>query len=83
MMRAALLSAAALLLAAPAAAQGLDLSRGGPISVLADDGIEWRQTEKQVVARGNARATREGVTVTADRLTAWYRPKPGAAPQPG
>ena len=56
-------------------AQALDLSRGGPIAITAEDGIEWRQVEQQVIARGNARAVRENVTVTADRLIAWYRKK--------
>jgi lipopolysaccharide export system protein LptA len=67
-----------LLAAGPAAAQQLDLSHGGPIAITASDGIEWRQAEQQVIARGNAQAVRGGVTVTADRLTAWYRKKPGA-----
>jgi lipopolysaccharide export system protein LptA len=35
-----------------------------------------------VIARGNARAVRQNVTVTADRLIAFYRPKNGQAPQP-
>lgn len=59
----------------PALGQGLDLSQGGPIAVTAQDGIEWRQAEQQVIARGNARAQRGNVTVTADRLIAWYRKK--------
>jgi lipopolysaccharide export system protein LptA len=59
----------------PARAQGLDLSQGGPIAVTARDGIEWRQAEQQVIARGNAKAQRDNVTVTADRLIAWYRKK--------
>lgn len=62
------------LLAGPAAAQGIDLSQGGPVDVTADDGIEWRQGEQVVIARGNARAIRGGVTVNADRLLARYRP---------
>jgi lipopolysaccharide export system protein LptA len=71
---------AALALAPSAAcAQGLDFSRGGPIQVTARDGIEWRQDEQRVIARGEARATRDKVTITADRLIAWYRKKPGAA----
>jgi len=56
-------------------AQQLDLTRGGPIDITAQDGIEWRQAERKVVARGDAKAVRGGVTVTADRLTAWYRKK--------
>ncbi|HST75256.1 MAG TPA: LptA/OstA family protein [Acetobacteraceae bacterium] len=62
-----------------ARAQQLDLSHGGPIAVTASDGIEWRQNEQEVIARGNARAVRGDVTVTADRLIAHYRKKPGAA----
>jgi lipopolysaccharide export system protein LptA len=71
------------LLTTPAVAQQLDLTHGGPIDITASDGIEWRQAEQQVIARGNAKAIRGQVTVTADRLTAWYR-KRGAAgsPQP-
>ncbi len=72
---------AVLLSPLPALAQGLDLSQGGPIAVTAQDGIEWRQVEQQVIARGNARAQRDKVTVTADRLIAWYRKKAdGTAP---
>jgi lipopolysaccharide export system protein LptA len=65
---------------APARAQQLDLSHGGPIAITATDGIEWRQNQREVVARGNARAVRQTVTVTADQLIAYYRPKNGAAP---
>ncbi len=68
-----------LVVPAAAAAQALDLSQGGPIAITAQDGIEWRQVEQQVIARGNARAVRENVTVTADRLIAWYRKKGGPA----
>ncbi|MGC8476364.1 MAG: LptA/OstA family protein [Acetobacteraceae bacterium] len=61
-----------------AAAQGIDLSQGGPIAITASDGITWLRAQKEVIARGNARAVRQNVTVTADTLTAWYRPAPGA-----
>ncbi len=70
------LAAAAL---APARAQQLDLTHGGPIDITARDGIEWRQAEREVIARGDARAIRDNVTVTADVLTAWYRKKADAA----
>ena len=62
-------------LAVPARAQQLDLTHGGPIDITARDGLEWRQNEKEVIARGDARAIRANVTVTADTLTAWYRKK--------
>jgi lipopolysaccharide export system protein LptA len=64
----------------PARAQQLDLSHGGPIAITATDGIEWRQNQREVIARGNARAVRQTVTVTADQLIAYYRPKNGTAP---
>jgi len=68
---------------APAFAQQLDFSHGGPIGITASNGIEWRQKEQEVIAQGNARAVRGNVTVTADRLVAWYRKKGGgAAAQP-
>jgi lipopolysaccharide export system protein LptA len=65
---------------APAPGQGVDLSRGGPVDITATDGIEWRQAEQVVIARGQARAIRDGVTVEADRLLARYRPPAGRTP---
>jgi lipopolysaccharide export system protein LptA len=72
----------ALLLAAPWAvvAQTIDLSQGGPVDITANDGIEWRQAQQVVVARGGARAERAGTAVDAARLLARYRPQGGAAP---
>jgi lipopolysaccharide export system protein LptA len=59
-----------------AAAQGL-MSKGGnqPLTINADDGIEWLREEKKYTARGNARATRDGATLFADLLTAYYHDK--------
>ena len=56
--------------AGPAGAQDIDMSKGGPIDVTSRDGMEWRQNEMMVVARGDARAVRGTVTVTADTLIA-------------
>jgi lipopolysaccharide export system protein LptA len=68
---------------APSAwSQGIDLTQGGPIQITSRDGIEWRQAEQVVIAKGDAKAVRGNVTVTADRLYAWYRRKGDtAAPQ--
>jgi lipopolysaccharide export system protein LptA len=44
-----------------------------PIEIFAEDGIEWRQEQSVVVARGNARAIRGEIEVTADTLSAYYR----------
>jgi lipopolysaccharide export system protein LptA len=74
-----LLAVALLTAAAPEAAAQL-LQGGGddqvPITVEADQGIEWIRDSKTYVARGNARATRADTRVTADTLTARYREKP-------
>jgi lipopolysaccharide export system protein LptA len=61
-------------------ADGIDLTQGGPIQITSQDGIEWRQAEQVVIAKGDAKAVRGTVTVTADRLLAWYRHKGDAAP---
>jgi lipopolysaccharide export system protein LptA len=66
------------LLAGAAWAQTVDLNQGGPIEVTARDGMEWRQNEQLVIARGAARAVRGGVTIDSDLLLARYRPRGGA-----
>ncbi len=66
------------LLAGAAWAQAVDLNQGGPIEVTARDGMEWRQNEQLVIARGAARAVRGGVTIESDVLLARYRPRGGA-----
>jgi lipopolysaccharide export system protein LptA len=78
----AVLSIAAAIPFGSVRAQQLDMTHGGPIDITASDGIEWRQDQREVIARGNARAVRGNVTVTGDRLIAFYRPKNGAEPQP-
>jgi lipopolysaccharide export system protein LptA len=70
-----LLSFPALLSSASIAdAQTLDLAstNDAPIEVQADNGIEWQQDNEVLIARGNARAIRAGVTVFADVLRAYY-----------
>ena len=76
MIRLLLAAFVALLATLPLAhAQPIDMSKGGPIEVTARDGIEWRQNEQVVIARGDARAVRGDTTVIADTLTAHYRKK--------
>ena len=79
-----LAGALALAASGSARAQAIDLSHGGPITVTSRDGIDWNQGEQVVIARGDARAVRGDVTVTADVLIAHYRPKatPAGAPKP-
>jgi len=76
----ALISVLALPSALPAAAQNIDMTQGGPVDITSNDGIEWRQEQRVVIARGNARAIRDGVTVDAARLLARYRPQAGTQP---
>ncbi len=66
--------------AGAAQAQPIDLSKGGGVEVTSRDGMEWHQNDQMIIAKGDARAVRGEVTVTADRLIARYRKKAGAAP---
>ena len=56
-----------------------------PISIEADQGIEWQQNNRVYIARGHAKATRGQATVFGDTLVAYYRPvvKPGAGTSDG
>ncbi len=74
----ALLALLTLLATPTALAQGLALAGGSsnqPIQVDADQGIEWLRDQNVYVARGNATASRGGVSVRGDKLTARYRTK--------
>lgn len=67
--------------ASSARAQSLNLTSGGddggPIDIVAEDGIEWQQSNSVFLARGNARAIRGEVEVNADILKAYYRDSDG------
>ncbi|MGE4522551.1 MAG: LptA/OstA family protein [Acetobacter sp.] len=80
------LALAALALHRPAHAQAIDMSHGGQITVTAAGGFDWDQNQKKVTAYDQAKAVRGDVTVTADKLIAFYRKKAPAdgapAPQP-
>ena len=64
---------ALLLTCGAAAAQQIDLSKGGPIEVTARGGFEWRENQQMVIATDEARAQQGDTVVTADNLTAYYR----------
>lgn len=53
--------------------QGSGRGSDQPVSIDAEDGIEWQQAKQVYIARGNARASQGNVTVRADSLTAHYR----------
>lgn len=58
-------------------AQSLDLRNSEkPLEIFADDGIEWQQDNLVFLARGNAKAVRDQVTVHGDQLTAFYTERP-------
>lgn len=68
--------ALAVLLTAPALAQGMRMAPGGgnqPIEILADQGIEWHRETQRYIARGNASATQGDTSVHGDTLIAYYR----------
>jgi lipopolysaccharide export system protein LptA len=44
-----------------------------PVTVEADDGIEWLSDRNMYIARGNAKATRGSISVSGETLTALYR----------
>ena len=53
------------------------MTKGGPVEVTSRDGMEWHQQEQTIIAKGDAKAVRGTVTVTADELIAHYRKKAG------
>ncbi|MCB2108431.1 MAG: hypothetical protein KDE14_12060 [Rhodobacteraceae bacterium] len=84
MIRAVLAALLLPLAANPAAAQSLSFTSknsSSPIDVTADSGIEWQQTEKLFIARGNAKAVQDDLSVTADQLIAHYRDTDGGDTQ--
>ena len=65
-------------ISAAAVAGGLDLASGSkdmPIEITADNGIEWEKNREILIASGNAKASRGGITVLAEVLRAYYRKK--------
>src|SRR5690606_7549712 len=48
-------------------------SDGCPLEITAEEGIEWQRDEQLYLARGNAVAKRDDLTVRADVLAAHYR----------
>ncbi len=73
MMRIALALLLAILPGVALAQSVLSGDKENPVEINADDGIEWQRDTKTYIARGNARAARNGVEVFADTLTAFYR----------
>jgi len=55
---------------------------GAPISIQADNGLEWQQNQQLYIARGNAFASRGQATIKANTLIAHYREAKGGTPDP-
>ncbi len=53
----------------------------GPLTIEADDGIEWLREQKRYVARGNAVASRGDMKIMADVLSATYAEREGSGQQ--
>jgi lipopolysaccharide export system protein LptA len=73
--------------ASPVFAQNIDLgsnpgTTAQPINITANQAIEWRQADQEVIASGDAKAVRGAVTVQADQLVAHYRKKTRIASAP-
>ena len=61
-------------------AQSLNLASGAkdqPIEITANNGIEWQQENEILIASGNAKASRDGISVEAEVLRAYYKQKSG------
>lgn len=56
-------------------------SGDSPVEIEANDGIEWQRDTKAYVARGDAKARKDGVEIQADTLTAFYRDGTGGTGQ--
>jgi lipopolysaccharide export system protein LptA len=72
------LAVAAAMAAGNACAQSLSFSTkdgSKPITVTAEQGLEWQQNDKRFIARGNAKAAQGDISVVAGELTAYYRDK--------
>ena len=76
---ACLLLVTVLALPATGQAQSLNLASGAkdqPIEIIADNGIEWQQENEILIASGNAKASRDGISVEAEVIRAYYKQKP-------
>ena len=47
----------------------------GDITLNADEGVEYHQLEQKMVARGNAVATKDDLSIKAQTLVGYYNPK--------
>lgn len=75
MMRFHVMLAAGLLAAGAAMAQDVPVApadKNAPLVITADQTLEWHRNNQQYIARGNAMAEQDGVSIKAQTLTADY-----------
>ena len=54
-------------------AESLSTASAGPITITAEDGVEWNQPENTIIARGNAVVTRDKMKLESQQISAKYR----------
>ena len=57
------------------AQQLIDKRRENPVEIYAEDSIEWHKNEKKYLALGNAKASSGSMSLTSDRIEAFYDEK--------
>ena len=57
------------------AQQLIDTQKENPIEIYAEDSIEWHKNEKKYLALGKARASSGSMSLTSDRIEAFYDEK--------
>ncbi len=50
------------------------IAHAGDVNITADEQVEWHQKEQKIVAKGNAVATKEDMSIKSDTLTGYYQP---------
>ena len=70
--------AATLLLLLPIAVGGVAAQeKSDPVEITAQDGLEWRQNEKALIAEGSVVLTRGAMKLQAETVSAYYRDSKG------
>ena len=57
------------------AQQLIDIRKENPVEIYAEDSIEWHKNEKKYLALGNAKASSGSMSLTSDRIEAFYDEK--------
>ena len=59
--------------------QLIDNSKDNPVEIYAEDSIEWHKNEKKYLAIGNAKASSGSMSVTSEKIEAFYIEKDESA----